>query len=45
VIVMLGQSLVRARAPEESRGKLFLYSFILGAVVLAFSFVTTCYAR
>jgi len=45
VIVMLGQSLVRARAPEESRGKLFLYSFILCAVVLAFSFVTTCYAR
>jgi hypothetical protein len=44
VIVMVGQSLVRARAAEETRGKLFLYSFVLGAIVLAFSFVTTCFA-
>jgi hypothetical protein len=43
VVVMLGQSFFRFRMAEERRSSLFLYPFTLGVVVLAFSFLTTCY--
>jgi hypothetical protein len=42
VLVMLGQSLLRFRLAEE-RPMPFLYSFILAAVIVGFSFCVTCY--
>jgi len=42
ILVMLGQSLLRFRLAEECRTS-FLYPFIVGAVVVGFSFWATCY--